>query len=76
MEKIKLPLEDYSQAQKLDLIESIWGDLSKNEAEFKSPGWHEPILAKRRAELDGNQAETLDWSDELKAKIKKEILCE
>jgi len=76
MEKIKLPLEKYSQAQKLDLLESIWGDLSQNEEEFDSPDWHEPILAKRRAELDSGQAKTLDWSDELKAEIKKEALCE
>ena len=76
MEKIKLPLEEYSQAQKLDLLESIWGDLTQNAEEFKSPDWHKPILAKRRAELDSGQAEILDWSDELKTEIKKEILCE
>jgi hypothetical protein len=75
MEKIELPLEQYNQAQKLDLLERIWGDLRQNEEELESPDWHEPILAERRAEIESGQAEILDWSDELKEKIKKEALC-
>ncbi|MEA3469184.1 MAG: addiction module protein [Thermodesulfobacteriota bacterium] len=75
MEKIELPLGEYSQAQKLDLLDRIWDDLRQNEEELESPDWHEPILAKRKVELDSGQAETLEWSDELKAEIKKEALC-
>ncbi len=75
MERIKLPLQEYSREQKFDLLESIWNDLTQNEEDFKSPDWHEPILAKRRAELTSGHAKTLDWSDELKAKIKKDALC-
>jgi len=75
MEKIHLPLQNYSQAQKLDLLETIWNDISKNEKEFKSPDWHEPILAECRRELGSGESELLDWSDDLKAKIKKDTLC-
>ncbi len=76
MERIQLSFEKYSQEQKFDLVERLWNNLLQNEDEIESPNWHEPILAKRRAELDSGQAKTLDWTDELKAEIKKEALCE
>lgn len=44
MERIDLPLSQFTQAQKLDLMESLWDDLSRDEKKLESPAWHEAVL--------------------------------
>ena len=43
-----LPLAKMTLAQKLDLIEALWGDISKGEKALESPGWHEEVLRDRQ----------------------------
>jgi len=38
---ISLPIKQMSRAEKLMALEALWEDLSQNEAEFESPGWHQ-----------------------------------
>jgi hypothetical protein len=61
----KLPRQE-----KLRLMEILWEDLSRDEAEFESPTWHADALretAERRAQ---GKETLLDW-DEAKGKLRK-----
>jgi hypothetical protein len=47
MKKIDLHLSQFSLAQKLDLMETLWADLTKDEKTLRSPAWHETVLKDR-----------------------------
>ena len=47
MKRVDLPLSELSFAQKLDLMETLWADLSRDEKKLKSPAWHETVLKDR-----------------------------
>ena len=63
MEKIELPLSQFTYAQKLDLLETIWDDLSRDEEAFESPAWHENILNERREAFSAGTVLHSDWSE-------------
>jgi hypothetical protein len=44
-----LPLEKMTVAEKLQAMEELWADLSRDE-NFKSPVWHGEVLKKRASE--------------------------
>lgn len=50
-------------AEKLKIIEALWGDLAAEEDKFESPAWHEAELRKTEAELAAGRVEVLDWED-------------
>jgi hypothetical protein len=58
---IMLPLEQMTVAEKLRLMEALWADLSRHEADVESPAWHEQILKERDARLKSGQEFPLDW---------------
>ncbi|TLU87319.1 MAG: acyl-protein synthetase [Chlorobium sp.] len=63
MEKIELPLSQFTYAQKLELLETIYDDLSRDETAFESPAWHENILNERREAISAGTAQHSDWSE-------------
>lgn len=50
-EEIVLPLERMTIAKKMDVIERIMEDLSRNSADVPSPDWHGEILRQREENL-------------------------
>jgi putative addiction module component (TIGR02574 family) len=48
-------------AEKLKIIETLWGDLAADDDAFSSPAWHEEELKKTEADLAAGCIETLDW---------------
>ncbi len=48
------------RAQKLQLLEDLWVDLSAEGDEYSSPPWHEQELAKTEAEFAAGRIEVLD----------------
>ena len=54
MSKI-LQVEKMSVEEKIQIMESIWDDLSKNSENITSPSWHEKILKEREND------EIIDW---------------
>jgi hypothetical protein len=50
-----LPLEKMTLAEKLQAMEALWADLSRDEA-MESPGWHEQVLQARAGEKN-----SVDW---------------
>ncbi|MGH7950653.1 MAG: addiction module protein [Limisphaerales bacterium] len=62
-----LPLEKMTVAEKLQAMEELWTDLSRDE-NFESPAWHEKILQQRAAEK-----KFVDWEmakEQLRARMK------
>jgi putative addiction module component (TIGR02574 family) len=72
MKPVELPLSQLTLPQKLDLMESIWADLSGDPQSFESPDWHREVLQDREAALDSGKASLSDW-DEAKERIRKRI---
>ena len=58
---ITLPLDKMTTAEKLRAMEALWADLTRNEADFESPAWHEQILKEREAGVQSGQASFIDW---------------
>ena len=74
MQRIGLPLSDYSYEQKLDLLETLWDDLVRDDTEFRSPDWHEEILKDRAEALSTGKIKVSDWED-AKKRIKRNVSC-
>ena len=45
MKTVDLP--KLSFAEKLELMEKLWADLTREEKKLKSPAWHEAVLKDR-----------------------------
>jgi hypothetical protein len=54
-------IEQMSRAEKLQLMEAIWTDLSKKEAEVISPAWHEDVLRETEARVAAGEERIADW---------------
>ncbi|NQT09937.1 MAG: addiction module protein [Desulfobacteraceae bacterium] len=72
MERIDIPLSQLTFAQKLDLMETIWGDLAREEKTLESPAWHEAVLSDRKKALSAGKSTVSDW-EEAKDRIRKNI---
>ena len=70
MERVELPLSDYSYEQKLDLLETLWDDLARDDAVLKSPDWHEEILKDRGQAVSSGRVKVSDW-EEAKERIRR-----
>ena len=68
MKKAASPLTRLSFAQKLDLLDTLWADLTRNEEKFESPTWHGDVLEERVPWLRTVLASSWpDLPDELRA---------
>jgi hypothetical protein len=72
MERIELPLARMSVAQKLDLMETLWADLTQDENEFESPAWHKTVLEDREKAFEAGQLTISDW-EQAKERIRKKV---
>ena len=56
-----IPLDQMTTPEKLRLMEDLWANLSRNEQEFESPGWHEVVLKEREERLRKGEEQPIDW---------------
>ena len=63
MKKVVLPLSQLTLAQKLDLMETLWTDLSRNEEKFESPAWHATVLKEREEAYAAGKLKVSDWEE-------------
>ena len=56
-----VPLDQMTTPEKLRLMEDLWANLSQNEQEFASPGWHEVVLKEREERLGKGEETPIDW---------------
>lgn len=75
MEKIDIVLSKLTFAQKLNLMEAIWDDISRDEKNLESPIWHREVLNDREKALAEGKAKFSDWKD-AKNRIKRKTSCE
>lgn len=72
MRRIDLSLSQLSFAQKLDLMEALWADLTRDETKLKSPAWHKTVLKDREEGFAAGKVTLSDW-EQAKKRIKKKV---
>ena len=70
--ELVLPLKEMTVAEKLQLMEVLWDDLSHNSEDVPSPAWHGEVLAERQRLIDEGKAKFLSL-DEFRQSLQKEI---
>ena len=55
-------IERMSREEKLQTMEAIWTDLSKDEATVVSPAWHQDVLKATEARVAAGQEMIADWT--------------
>jgi hypothetical protein len=63
---VNLPLNEMSIEEKLEAIEAIWADLSREPDRIESPAWHKNVLEETERRVESGEATFSDWE---KAKI-------
>ena len=63
MSNADIPIDDLTVAQKLNLMEKIWVNLSQNPSSIPSPDWHGSVLAKRLEAVENGDIDFVDWAD-------------
>ena len=69
---LAFPLDKMTTAEKLQAIEALWDDLSRNTKDVPSPPWHEDVLTERQRQLEEGQAKFVPL-DEFRRDIQEEI---
>jgi hypothetical protein len=72
MNKVDLRLSELSLGQKLDLMETLWADLTRDERTLESPVWHETILKDREEAFGAGEVTASDWG-QAKKRIQKKV---
>ncbi|TAL37081.1 MAG: hypothetical protein EPN93_06550 [Spirochaetes bacterium] len=60
--KVTIPVKEMTVADKLEAMELLWDDLSKNPDNMPSPEWHEDVLRERENAFRKGQEQPEDWS--------------
>ena len=63
-------IEQMSRAEKLQVMETLWAELSKTEAEVESPAWHADVLRETEARVAAGEERIADW-DTAKRELRK-----
>jgi Putative addiction module component len=56
-----LPLNEMSLEEKLQAMEALWDDLSREPDRIESPSWHEHVLKETQRRVESGQATFSDW---------------
>ncbi|MCF8040161.1 MAG: addiction module protein [Desulfohalobiaceae bacterium] len=65
-----IEIQHLSREEKLRVMEAIWEDLSKEDAQVESPDWHQQALKKTEQRFRSGQENIFDW-DDAKKKLRK-----
>ena len=52
-----------SKMEKLQVMEAIWEDLSRNESEVAAPTWHKNALKQTEQRVSEGLEQPVDWKD-------------
>jgi hypothetical protein len=58
---VELPLSQMTLSEKLQLMETLWDDLSRRPDELQSPAWHKEVLDESRRRADSGEEQFTDW---------------
>ena len=59
---VPLSIGEMTLPEKLQAMEALWEDLSRNAAAFESPPWHGETLKERLQVAESGQAQFIDWN--------------
>ena len=62
-----------TRGEKVEAMEALWEDLSRDEASISSPAWHGEALREAEEMLANGQAKFTDWQ-EVKARLQHDLL--
>ena len=65
-------LQQMTIPDKLRLMEALWKDLSRGDANITSPEWHGDVLAERDRLIESGEESFLDW-EVAKKKLRDEL---
>ncbi|MGO9587958.1 MAG: addiction module protein [Limisphaerales bacterium] len=65
-----LEIQRMPRQEKLRLMEALWADLSRDEAEVESPAWHADALRETSERVARGEEKILDW-EQAKAELRK-----
>ena len=63
-----LEIQQVPRSEKLKLMETLWADLSRDEAEVESLAWHADALRETAERVARGEEEILDW-EQTKAEL-------
>ncbi len=69
---IELPLDQMSVADKLQMMEKLWANLSQKPEQLPSPDWHREVLLERKRLADEGKLKFVDWDTAI-LEIRKEL---
>ena len=69
---VTLPLNDMTVSEKLQMMEVLWEDLSRNADALESPEWHRDVLDERELRIASGEAHFSDW-EQAKADIRQRV---
>ena len=58
---ITIPIQRMSREDKLWAMETLWADLSRDEAKTSSPAWHAEVLRDTERLIKEGRAKFSDW---------------
>lgn len=64
-----LEIRQLPRQEKLKLMETLWAELSRDEAELESPAWHADALRETAERRARDEEAVLDW-EQAKAKLR------
>lgn len=56
-----IEIKHLSREEKLRVMEAIWEDLSREDEEVESPGWHQEALQETESRLSSGREKIVDW---------------
>ncbi len=66
-------LSEMTLSEKLQLMEALWVDLSRQGDAFESPEWHHEVLEERERMIPAGEAHFIPW-ERAKVAIRKKCL--
>ena len=66
-----LEIQQMPRSEKLKLMESLWADLSRDEAELESPAWHADALRETSERVARGEEKALNWK-QTKIKLRQQ----
>ena len=67
---ITLELGKMSRSEKLETMEKLWADLSRDDASVESPSWHHDVLKETEQRFVSGLEQPVDWTT-AKQKLRK-----
>ena len=55
-------MDELSIQEKIQIMESLWVELSKNADKVESPDWHKNVLQERENNIKEGKDQFIDWN--------------